>query len=230
MTSTPLPRTLIFDLDGTLIDSIPDVCASVNEALAEDGRRGLSIAEAKSLVGFGAHVLVEKALELTGAPAPERAAEFTRRFLSIYSANPSRHSTVFPGVTETLDMFAHAGVRMGICTNKPVATTFPVLEALGLKNYFATVICGDAVPHRKPDGRHIHQTLEKMNADADTCVMVGDSENDIHAAIDAGVPSVCVTFGYCHLPFAELGADELIDHFSHLPGALERIVKARSAA
>ncbi len=83
MTFAPLPRALVFDLDGTLIDSIPDVCASVNEALAEDGRRGLTIDEAKSLVGFGAHDLVEKALELTGAPAPERAAGIMQRFLTI---------------------------------------------------------------------------------------------------------------------------------------------------
>ncbi len=127
-------------------------------------------------------------------------------------------------------MFAGVGMRMGICTNKPVATTFPVLEALGLDNYFTTVTCGDAVPYPKPDGRHIHLTLEKMNAAADTCVMVGDSENDIRAAIDAGVPSVCVTFGYCHVPFEELGADELIGHFSDLPGALERITRARIAS
>ena len=112
---------------------------------------------------------------------------------------------------------------MGICTNKPTATTPPVLQAMGLDGFFSVVSCGDAVPHPKPDGRHVRLVVEQLGATLATTAMIGDSENDISAAIDAGVRSVAITFGYAHVPPEELGADVLIDHFDELPRGLQEI-------
>ena len=214
-------EALIFDLDGTLIDSAPDVRASMNRVLSGLGRRELTLEETKDMVGWGGRVLAEKALAKTGDPGTETDVDSALQgFLTTYAQHPADHSIVFPGVLSALNGFKTAGVCLGICTNKPTATTPPVLEALGLSQYFDVVSCGDAVPHKKPDGRHVRLVVEQMGATIETAAMIGDSESDITAAIDAGVRSVAVTFGYAHVPCNELGADALIDHFDDLASAL----------
>ena len=215
---------LIFDLDGTLIDSAPDVRASINRVLVGMGRRELTLEETKDMVGWGGRVLAEKALAKTGEAGTSSDIDRTLEgFLTTYAQHPADHSVVYPGVLSMLDEFKAAGVRMGLCTNKPTATTPPVLEALGLSQYFDVVSCGDAVPYKKPDGRHVRLVVEELGATIETTAMVGDSESDITAAIDAGVLSVAVTFGYAHVPCDELGADALIDHFDDLAQALADI-------
>jgi phosphoglycolate phosphatase len=228
MTASPPPfQALIFDLDGTLIDSLPDVRASVNCVLTASGRRELTIPETKDFVGWGGRVLVEKALALTGEEGTIEEIDRTlKEFLVYYAAHRSDHTEVFPGVPDILEEFKSNGIKMGICTNKPTATTSTVLEALGLDGFFQVISCGDAVPHSKPDGRHVSLVAEQMGATCETAVMIGDSENDILAAIDAGVRSVAVSFGYTHLPVDELGADAVIDRFEDLPEALVKISEA----
>ena len=224
-------EALIFDLDGTLIDSAPDVRACVNRVLAEFGRRELTLEETKDMVGWGGRVLVEKALAKTGDAGTDADADKALEgFLETYAQHPAEHSIIYPGVIAALDAFQAAGIGMGICTNKPTATTPPVLEAMGLAGYFSVVSCGDAVPHKKPDGRHILQVVEEMGATIGTAAMIGDSENDISAAVDANVRSIAVTFGYAHVPFDELGADALIDHFDDLHQALVDIAPAAIAS
>ena len=224
-------EALIFDLDGTLIDSAPDVSASVNRVLAGLGRRELTLEETKDMVGWGGRVLLEKALAKTGNAGTEAEVDSALEgFLATYARHPADHSIIYPGVIAALEAFKSAGVPMAICTNKPTATTPPVLEAMGLSGFFDVVSCGDAVPHKKPDGRHVKLVVEEMGATIETAVMIGDSENDISAAIDAGVRSVAVTFGYAHVPFHELGADALIDHFDDLHKALVDIAPAAVAS
>ena len=227
-TNTNLPfQALIFDLDGTLIDSAPDVRACVNRVLAGLNRRELTLEETKDMVGWGGRVLVEKALAKTGdAGGDSDVDRALEGFLTTYAQHPAEHSIIYPGVIAALNAFKAAGIPMAICTNKPTATTPPVLEAMGLAGYFDVVSCGDAVPHKKPDGRHVRLVVEEMGATLETAAMIGDSENDISAAIDAGVRSVAVTFGYAHVPFEELGADALIDHFDDLHQALIDIAPA----
>ena len=153
-------QALIFDLDGTLIDSALDVCASVNRVLAGMGRRELTLEESKDMVGWGGRVLLEKALAKTGdAGTPEDTDHALESFLTTYADHPADHTTVFPGVIEALESLKAAGVKMAICTNKPTATTPPVLKAMGLEGFFDVVSCGDAVPHKKPDGRHVLYAL-----------------------------------------------------------------------
>lgn len=219
---------LLFDLDGTIIDSAPDVCASVNRALETMDRPPITLDDTKALVGFGARILVEKALEKTGAPGSEEDVDFLLAgFLDSYRQNPSEHSKVFPGARAALDRLVAAGVALGVCTNKPEVTCFPVLDAFDLKRYFPTVICGDTLEYRKPDPRHVFYTLEKMGAARENAAFIGDSEADILAANNAGLPSVLVTFGYCHVPFDSLGANAVIDHFDDLDEALNVIAGQR---
>ena len=135
---------------------------------------------------------------------------------------------VFPGVLDVLAQLKAEGLRLGICTNKPESTTGAVLDGLGLSGYFQAVTCGDTVPHRKPDGRHVLLTMEMMGArDA---VMVGDSETDMAAGRDAGIPVIAVAYGYRHCAAEDLDSDILIESFSELPDALIRLrVPSRAA-
>ena len=215
---------LLFDLDGTIIDSAPDVCASVNRVLKTMDRPSVDVETIKMLVGYGARTLVEKTLEKTGVPGSEEDIDFLfEGFLESYRQNPSEHTVLFPGARAALERFEKTGIQLGICTNKPEATCFPVLDALDLKRYFPTVICGDTLEYRKPDPRHIYHTLDAMGASRDAAAFIGDSEADIKAANNANLPSVLVTFGYCHEPFESLDANALIDHFDQLDGALAQI-------
>jgi phosphoglycolate phosphatase len=217
-------EALIFDLDGTLIDSLPDVCASMNRVLFDIGRRKLTLSETKDMVGWGGRVLVEKALAITGNKMTKNDVKLMlEKFVETYAKHPNDHSVLYPGVLPMLESFKSAGISMGICTNKPTVTTPPVLKAMGLDRFFDVVSCGDAVPHKKPDGRHVSMVVEEMGSTNQLSVMIGDSESDITAAIDAGVRSVAVTFGYAHVPCNELGADAMIDHFDELPKALVNI-------
>lgn len=212
---------LLFDLDGTLIDSAPDICASVNQVLETMNRSNVSVATVKELVGFSAPTLVKKVLELTGPPGSQDEIDFLlSSFLETYRRHPCDHTVVFPGVHQALELFTQAEIQLAICTNKPEITCFPVIEALGLQKYFSTIICGDTLEHRKPDPRHVLHTLDKMGAALEEAAFIGDNEIDVNAAKAAGLPCVCVTYGYCRLPYESLGADALIDHFEELDGAL----------
>lgn len=222
---------ILFDLDGTLIDSAPDVRRALNRVLEPLGRRPHTVAEVKDLVGHGARVLMERALAATGeVPSADEIDGLTAAFLADYAENPVVHSTVFPGARESVARLRDAGVPLAICTNKPAKTTEPVMEELGLLEFFPVIVCGDDVEHRKPDGRHVLHTIERAGGDPADSVMIGDSENDIYAARDARVPSVAVTFGYCHVPHAELGADALIDAYDELEDALRAIAAGRRRA
>jgi phosphoglycolate phosphatase len=217
-------QAIVFDLDGTLVDSVPDVRAALNRTLSEEGRKGLSIEEVKGLVGWGAAPLVEKALVMTGkAGSADQVIDIKDRFLADYRLRPSEHTVLYPGVRSVLDRFYKEGVNMGICTNKPVITTTPVLEAFDLGRYFSAIVCGDKAAYPKPDGRHVIETLEKMKAGGKSAVMVGDSESDITAAKNAGIPAIAVTYGYCHGPLDALEADRFIDDFSTLPDVLKSL-------
>ena len=217
-------QTIVFDLDGTLIDSAPDVCRALNRTLVPFGRRAHSIGETKGYLGQGARVLMEKSLEKTGdVPEAGIIDELTQAFLEDYAAHPVVDSTVFPGVFEALTELRSEGAKLAICTNKPSITTNPVMDIFKLDSYFDVIVCGDQVVRRKPDGAHIRDTVEAVNGDIKKAIMIGDSENDIYAAQDIGIPSIVVTFGYTHVPYDQLGATAQINHFSEVIHAIRDI-------
>ena len=209
------PRAVVFDLDGTLVDTAPDIIAALNALLAEQGRPSLHAAAVRQLIGDGAQKLVERGFAATGGPAPQALAGLSRRFLELYEPRVARLSRPFPGVRETLGQLADAGLRLGVCTNKSSRVTRRLLDDLALSGYFAAIAGGD-VPARKPDPKHVLGVLDALGATPETALMVGDSANDVRAARAAGVRIAVVSFGYTTVPAAELGADALIDRFEQL--------------
>jgi phosphoglycolate phosphatase len=210
-------RAVIFDLDGTLIHSLPDLTAAVNDTLAEEGRAPLTEAEVGPMVGDGAHTLVERAFAARGGlpgPNPSLAlAPLLARFLAHYEPNATRLTRPFDGVAETLARLKAKGLVLAVCTNKPTAATHKVLADLALDDYFAVVIGGDDTPALKPHPAHVHTVLDRLGVSADEAVLVGDSINDVLAAKAAGVTCIVVSFGYARTSVHELGADLVVDDF-----------------
>ncbi|HYC02498.1 MAG TPA: phosphoglycolate phosphatase [Azospirillaceae bacterium] len=216
---------LLFDFDGTLIDSAPEIGAALNALLAERGLPAVSDAQVRSFVGDGALRLVERGLGAGGiTPPPDDLKAATARYLAIYETIPPDPHCIYPGVPETLAALRDAGHQLALCTNKPERASRMVLEALGLERFFEVVAGGDSAPVRKPDPGHLLWALERLGLRADEAAMVGDNGNDVASAKGAGMPVVCVTYGYPRMAVADLGADALIDRFEQLPAALARLV------
>lgn len=213
---------LVFDLDGTLVDSVMDLRAALNEVLRERGHRALSRAEVKHMIGDGVPALVARALAASGAD-PAEAPMALPRFLEIYEANPTQLSHPYPGVPETLATLRRRGYRTAICTNKPQQATLAVMQGLDLLPLFDGVAGGDRFPVRKPHPGHLLQLIAELGARPEASAMIGDNENDAAAAHSAAVPLVLVRYGYARVEPESLAADALLDHFSELPGALERL-------
>jgi phosphoglycolate phosphatase len=217
--------SLVFDLDGTLIDSVPDVSAALNRMLGDLGAPPLSVKEVQSTVGDGAAVMIERALVAAGQSLLDIDLTLCyERYLRYYREQPVVGTTVYPGVRDVLTALKAQGIAMGICTNKPSIMTALVLEKLDLDQYFKAVAAGEDTPFKKPDGRHVALTLSLMGVRDRQAIMVGDSEADINAARDFGIPSIAVTYGYSKRGARSLNADILIDKFAELPGAIFRLI------
>lgn len=208
-------KAIIFDLDGTLVDSACDLRDAVNVLLAEEGLRQLDLDEVKSMIGDGAAKLVERAVSATGGDQ-SRLSALVARFLQIYEADATRHTQAYPGVAETLAGLRRLGLPLAVVTNKPYGATIDILEALGLSAYFDAVIGGDTLPERKPHPAPILAALSRLGIAPEAALMVGDNYHDVQAAQAAGVRAVAVTYGYSHKPHAELGAERLIDTMPEL--------------
>jgi phosphoglycolate phosphatase len=218
--------TLLFDLDGTLVDTAPDLCAALNAVLAADGRPSVPESSVKVLIGGGAAAMVRRALERTGgAVPPERFERMWRHFLDLYEARCADRSTVWPGAVEALERAAAAGARLGLCTNKIARLTACVLAGLGLAKYFPVVVAGDTLAVQKPHPAPLLEAVRRLGGDPRRSIMIGDSEADIAAASAAGLKSICVTFGYSPKPCAELGASRLIADYGELPGAVASLLR-----
>ncbi len=217
----PLPRTILFDLDGTLVDTAPDLAAAMNQVLIARGRPQLPVDDVRHLVGHGARALIARGLATGGAAADSDAVEAAvPAFLAHYAAHIADRSRPFPGVVAALDALAAAGCRLGVCTNKPTHLAVALLDALGLSARFAAIIGGDAVPRPKPDAGHVLAALAACGGDVGDAVLVGDSATDLNAGRAAGVPVVLVSFGYSDRPAGGLGADAVIDDYAALLPAL----------
>jgi len=216
------PRALLFDLDGTLVDSVPDLAAALAILLAERGRPPLGIAAVTAMVGDGAAKLVERALAASGAGGTPLGPALDR-FLALYEANATRLTRVYDGVPEGLGALADAGWRLALCTNKPERATRAVLEALGLAPHFAVVLGGDSLPTRKPDAGPLLAALDRLGVAPSRAAMVGDHANDVLAARNAGTAAILARYGYGAATLGSLVPDAAIDRFSQLFGALDHV-------
>ncbi len=211
---------LLFDLDGTLVDSLPDLALAMNAILAEQGKAPLALAEVRLMVGDGVPKLVARGLAAAGlavAPLLERAV---LRFLDLYEGRPAAHTTIYPDVPEVLAALRVQGYRLAVCTNKPVEAANQVLKALGLAPLLDAVIGGGSTPALKPDPQPFLAALAALGAGPERGIMIGDSQADIEGAKRAGLPAIAVAWGYARVRPDALGADFLIERFADLPAAL----------
>ena len=215
-----MPPTLLLDLDGTLIDSIPDLMSALNRMGRPRGFAPFDRAEITPMIGDGARVLLERAFAARKAAFDETALA---PYLADYTANSSVETKPFPGVIETLDLFAEKGWKIAVCTNKPVEPTHAVLAALGLTPFLAAIGGGDSFPTRKPDPGHLLGTLALAGGTIDAAVMVGDHRNDVLAATGAGVPCIFAGWGYGAPSMAE-GAAAVAQRFTDLPAMCQALV------
>jgi phosphoglycolate phosphatase len=220
--------TIIFDLDGTLVDSAGDLTASLNHALSVLGRPAIDPASVRAMVGHGARKLLERGLAATGEMTADLVEKGVRPFLDYYGANIATHTRPFQGVEQTLDALAGQGLRLAICTNKPVALAEQLIGELGWASRFHALLGADSRPWRKPDPRHLTETLAA--AGGRRAIFVGDSRTDAETARAARVPLVLVAFGYSTEPVDALGADHVIGHFPDLIPAVGVIQRQFSAA
>jgi phosphoglycolate phosphatase len=215
-------KALVFDLDGTLVDSLDDLAAALAAMLGEIGAPALPRDKVRGMIGDGTRALVARALAASNLPATlldERHA----RFLALYEAAPAALSLPYPGVVETLHAFREEGRRLAVCTNKPQRATLAVLRGTGLDGFFATVVGGDVLAAKKPDPAHLLAALAGIGATPRDAIMVGDNEHDVALAKAAGVPVILVRYGYHRVPLATLAADIQIDAFAALPPAVAQI-------
>ena len=215
-------RTLVFDLDGTLIDSAPDLATALNKVLVDARREPVTLHQVTQMIGDGVATLVERGFAATGG-TPEDPGHQLDRFHHHYNNATADLTELYPGVLETLRMLTETGYRMALCTNKPAAPTMAVLEAFGLTGFFEAVAGGDTFPVRKPSPGHLLGVLRQMEADPEHAVMIGDSPNDVQVALNAAVPVIAVSYGYRRVPAEEMGADLLIERFAQLPDALRQL-------
>ena len=221
-------NAVIFDLDGTLIDSLPDIRASLNSVLTDNGYQSISAAVVKNMIGGGSEVLLKKAFRHVGATMDHTTlASHVRLFASHYERNPTSQTKIFPGAVSALQTLSAKGLKMGVCTNKPHAIAHTILQSLGLDKYFPVCIGKGKLPHHKPDYRHYNCVATELNVLPKDTLYVGDSEMDVKTARNAGVPVILVSHGYSQKPAAALGGDLLINHFSEMPNAVDKLFANR---
>jgi phosphoglycolate phosphatase len=211
---------LVFDLDGTLVDSLPDLCEVLNEVLHEHGYGPLSRETVRPMVGDGVRPLVLRGFAACGGSEAEALAALPG-YIARYEANATRYSELYPGVRETLVDLRRRGYRTAVCTNKLQGATLAVLHGFGIAELFDGIAGGDRFAERKPDPAHLTRLIEALDGDIEHAAMIGDSEIDAATAHAAGVPALLMSYGYARIALAELGASKLLDRFADLPAALE---------
>lgn len=217
-----LGKIVVFDLDGTLAETAPDIIATLNIILGAQGLSPVPVERARDLVGAGARALIERGFRLQGRElSPPLLEALFQEFLVIYAGRVADHSTLYPGVVAALERLARDGWLLAVCTNKPEHHSRLLIEALGITPYFAAICGRDTFPVCKPDPRHLTLTIEKAGGNPRQAVMVGDSLTDISTARAAGIPVIAVPFGYTDVPVEALDPDLVIPHFDVLYEAVE---------
>ena len=218
MTQSLRRKTLVFDLDGTLVDSAPDIAAAVNALFGELSLPVVELTLIRRMIGDGAPVLLERALAHVGAT--HRAADLMPRFSVHYGENAVRLTTVYPAVVETLTHLRSLGCRLGVCTNKPIGPTRTVLAALGLDALIEAVVGGDSLPQRKPEPEPLLTVIRALGGMPGSAVLIGDSAVDLACAEAAGVPAIIIPSGY---GMTEPTAKIIAASFAELPRMIAQL-------
>jgi phosphoglycolate phosphatase len=227
MASAP---TIVFDLDGTLVDTAPDLINALNFVLDREGLPPVPLHTARNLIGAGARRLIERALELEGRNAsPQYIARLTADFIDYYAAHIADASRPFEGLESALDDLSSRGFRFAVCTNKLEWLSKRLLDQLGLSARFAAICGADTFGVAKPDPAILQQTVARAGGEISSSIMVGDAGTDIGVARRAGVPVIGVSFGYTEIPIADLKPDRLIARMGELAGAVEALTRLRNA-
>jgi len=221
--------TIVFDLDGTLVDTAPDLTAATNHALGLVGLAPVSVAQLHPFIGFGSKAMIDAGLRFHDRTVAEsELARLHDRFLVFYADNVAVTSRPFEGIPELLDALRGAGARLAVCTNKVESLSKLLLRALDLDRRFKAIAGRDTFDVFKPAPGHLTRTIAMAGGCADRAVMVGDSEVDIATAAAAGVPSIAVTFGYTPRPVHEFNPGAIIDHYRDFMPALAKVLPKRS--
>ncbi|HWQ87912.1 HAD-IA family hydrolase [Brevundimonas sp.] len=217
--------TIAFDLDGTLVETAPDLVGTLNRLLAQRNLPPVPLESARHLIGHGAIALLKRGFEAAGARWDEDAAPaLLSAFLADYLDHIADHSTVYPGSIRALDQLAARGAILCVATNKPTDLAVALFEVTHPGDRFAAVCGPQSVSAKKPDAAHIREAVIQAGGDPGRAIMVGDSVIDLNAARAAGVPCILTTFGYTDIPAADLGADAVIAHYDDLPAAIGRLI------
>lgn len=218
--------TLVFDLDGTLVDTAPDLAAATNHVLSRIGLQPVAESDIRPFVGHGALAMVEGAAAAQGRNLGQQELyDLFEIFIAHYTANISEHSKPYDGVVAALDQFKARDLRLAVCTNKIEAHARSLLDALDLSRFFNALTGRDSLGVFKPDPKHLTGTITLAGGDARRAIMIGDSETDIRTAQAASIPVIAVDFGYSVEPVAIFAPDAIIGHYDYLPGALEILMR-----
>lgn len=212
-------KKILFDLDGTLVNTAADLHAATNHVLTSVGRPKVTLCQVQNMTGYGAVRLIETGLEATGGLQGLDIENLRQKFLDFYAQNICVHSNPYPNCIEMLQHLAAKNFRMAICTNKPVIMANALLRSLDLDTYFSAVIGGDSLPFKKPDGRHLLETSALLQGKGSS-IMIGDSAPDVLGAKSAKLPIIAVDFGYSTKPIAELNPDYVISSLAEIPSLL----------
>src|SRR3954453_5683749 len=224
-------RTVVFDLDGTLVDTAPDLINALNFILTREGLPAVPLEAARAMIGAGARRLIERGLEVDGrAAGPADVTRLTNDFIDHYAAHIADQSRPFEGLEDALDDLAAHGYRFAVCTNKLEWLSRLLLDELGLSARFSAICGADTFGVSKPDPAILQQTVARAGGRLASTVMVGDAGTDVGVARRANVPVVGVDFGYTDVPMAELKPNRLIRHMRELPAAVESLLAERQAS
>jgi phosphoglycolate phosphatase len=218
-------EALIFDLDGTLVDTAPDLHAATNHVLGLIDRKPISMAELRAFVGHGAMNLIERGVAATGDAVDQATLlELHKRFLDFYGDNVADHSVVFDGLLAVLDKAQASGLKMGVCTNKVEHLSLKLLTELNMMQKFGSLVGGDTLPVMKPDPTPLIEAATRLGVNPKNILMVGDSETDIRTAQNAGVPVLAVTFGYTSQHVSAFNPTHMIDHYDEAWPIIEKYI------
>ena len=221
--------TVAFDLDGTLVETAPDIVGTLNRLLVQHELPMLPLEIARNYIGHGAVALLKQGFGAAGMAWDEAASPaLLEAFLADYLDHIADESTAYPGAIEALEQLAARGAILCVATNKPTDLAVALFRAIGLEDHFASICGPQSVSARKPDAAHIREAVLRAGGDPARAIMVGDSVTDLDAARATGVPCILTTFGYTLTPAADLGADALIEHFDALPAAVDGLVAAQA--